>query len=575
MARIDTFPLPRRSVLAGAGAAVLGVATASALAGTARAAVTANGVDYSWSHPSITALRQGGYTFACRYLSWDQTKNLTPEEASSLAAAGIAVVCNWESTKGGALNGQAQGVADAREAQRQVAVCGQPAGRPIYFSVDVDAQTTDQPALDAYFDGVASVIGRSRTGAYGGYGVIKRLLDAGKIAWAWQTCTWSNGLWDPRAQLRQVQVNGTLDGVPCDFDQAQVADFGQWTTGQSGTAVTAVVGSNEVITLSDGRIALYTVRGDGNVWGKCQAQPGGTFSLWQQLSSGGGYQGRVAVLRDSADRIALYVRRGSGVYGASQASAGDSFSGWIAIGGAAPVAADPTAVYGSGGIIALYTTGSDGNVWGVNQVAAGGSWGSWQQLSTGGGFAGVPAAVADGSSRIALYVRRSGTVYGASQATAGGSFGGWITIGGGTAVAGDPAAVYGYGGVIALYATGPDGNVWGVNQVAAGGSWGSWQQLSTGGGFAGRSASIVDGDARIALYLRRAGTVYGTNQVSAGGAFGGWVPIGTNGAGITGDPGVVHGPGGILAIYAKTSADNESGVCQSAPGGSFGSWVQV
>ena len=87
-----------------------------------------------------------------------------------------------------------------------------------------------QPTINAYFDGIASVIGKSRTGAYGSYYVIKRLFDGGKIAWGWQTYAWSGGNWDSRAQLRQVQ-NG-LENGQLDKDQAMAADFGQW--GASG-----------------------------------------------------------------------------------------------------------------------------------------------------------------------------------------------------------------------------------------------------------------------------------------------------------------------------------------------------
>src|SRR6185312_5360978 len=118
-----------------------------------------------------------------------------------------------------------RGVAEAKEAEAQAKAVGAPAGRPIYFSLDFDATPGQQGAIDAYFEGVASVIGLARTGAYGGYYPIKRLFDAGKIKWAWQTYAWSGGQWDSRAQLRQVQ-NEVESGL--DKDHAVVADFGQW-----------------------------------------------------------------------------------------------------------------------------------------------------------------------------------------------------------------------------------------------------------------------------------------------------------------------------------------------------------
>jgi hypothetical protein len=120
----------------------------------------------------------------------------------------------------------------------------------IYFSVDFDATSGQQSAINAYFDGVASVIGRSRTGAYGGYHVIRRLFDAGKIAWGWQTYAWSGGQWDSRAQLRQVLNGITVDGADCDRNEAHDVDFGQWGGRPRGSA-------NIYGVLADGRLT-YT-----------------------------------------------------------------------------------------------------------------------------------------------------------------------------------------------------------------------------------------------------------------------------------------------------------------------------
>lgn len=195
--------------------------------GIAEAAGGRLGVDYSWARPSPAWLRSQGYTFAARYVSYSTSgKNITRDEADALIAAGLDVVLVWEQTPAAALNGYGQGASDARAAQQQALDAGAPPDRPLYFAVDFDASAAEQGALNAYFDGVASVIGRNRTGAYGGYYVIQRLFDAGKIAWGWQTYAWSYGHWDPRAQVRQVQ-NG-LAGGQMDLDQAIAPDFGQW-----------------------------------------------------------------------------------------------------------------------------------------------------------------------------------------------------------------------------------------------------------------------------------------------------------------------------------------------------------
>ncbi len=195
---------------------------------TESAATTQKGVDYSFARPSPAGIRAAGYTFAARYLSDDSSKNLSASEVKALRAAGVDVVANWENAATDALDGYATGVSDAKAADSQAKADGIPAGRPIYFSVDFDATPAQQTAINSYFDGVVSVIGLARTGAYGGYYVIQRLFDANKIKWGWQTYAWSGGQWDSRAQLRQVDNGVTVAGGSCDVDDAVAADFGQW-----------------------------------------------------------------------------------------------------------------------------------------------------------------------------------------------------------------------------------------------------------------------------------------------------------------------------------------------------------
>ena len=201
---------------------------------TSSAFTARKGVDYSFARPSPAGLHNEGYSFAARYFSYDNSgthgKILFAGEANALIAAGVDVVSNWEYGATDALGGFTSGVNDAKTAEAQAAAAGAPADRPIYFSVDFDATPADQTPINAYMDGVASVIGRNRTGAYGGYYVIKRAFDAGKIAWGWQTYAWSGGQWDPRAQLRQVQngITAAGDGACCDLDEAAADDFGQW-----------------------------------------------------------------------------------------------------------------------------------------------------------------------------------------------------------------------------------------------------------------------------------------------------------------------------------------------------------
>lgn len=194
------------------------------------------GVDYAWSRPGGAALKAAGMRFAARYLSADLTKNITRAEANDLAAHGVNVVVVWETTQRRATAGRAAGAADARTALGQATAAGMPSGRPIYFAIDYDAPESDQSAIDAYFSGVASVLGLARTGAYGGYWPLSRLKTAGLARWFWQTAGWSGSnrlsgmhLWQPASTV-------TINGVSCDHDTAMTADYGQWTPDRAPVA---------------------------------------------------------------------------------------------------------------------------------------------------------------------------------------------------------------------------------------------------------------------------------------------------------------------------------------------------
>jgi hypothetical protein len=186
------------------------------------------GVDYSVGFPGATGLKNAGVKFICRYLSpFGNSKNISASEAKAALSAGIAVVLVWETTADRMLSGSAAGASDARAASAMASSLGM-AGIPLYFACDFDSTAGQQTAINAYLDGVASAIGRSRTGIYGGYWPVKRALDAGKAAYAWQTYAWSGGNWDSRAHIQQYQNGVRVAGIDVDLDRSMKTDFGQW-----------------------------------------------------------------------------------------------------------------------------------------------------------------------------------------------------------------------------------------------------------------------------------------------------------------------------------------------------------
>jgi glycoside hydrolase-like protein len=186
------------------------------------------GVDYSWGRPDPRELFRLGKRFAVRYLSYDTSgKNLTKAEADRLSAAGLSIVSNWENAAGDQLGGYNRGAIHASEAARLHKACGGPAGRPIYFSVDFDASTSQLATCYNYLRGAASVIGWDRVGVYGGYRTINYMRDRG-VKWLWQTYAWSSGQWAAGTHLQQYHNGVKLAGADTDLDRAMQTDYGQW-----------------------------------------------------------------------------------------------------------------------------------------------------------------------------------------------------------------------------------------------------------------------------------------------------------------------------------------------------------
>jgi Domain of unknown function (DUF1906) len=189
----------------------------------------AEGIDYSYgSGLTANAMKAAGKHFAARYLAnLPNSKCITGGEASNLLKAGVSVVLVWETVADRVLSGHGGGASDAREADRQARSLGM-GGIPLYFACDIDASPGQQAAINAYLDGVASVIGHNRTGLYGGYWPVKRAFDAGKIRYGWQTYAWSGGNLDKRAQLFQYRNAVKLGPADVDLDRSMATDYGQW-----------------------------------------------------------------------------------------------------------------------------------------------------------------------------------------------------------------------------------------------------------------------------------------------------------------------------------------------------------
>lgn len=218
----------------------------------------------------IGALQDNEARFVGRYYSYNDEKNLSPEEALRLTGGGIAIVSVFEAKGDRYASFDAQhGRQDAAQALRLAGACGQPLGTAIYFAVDFDASEDELAGgVRQYFQAVqAGIAGRYRIGVYGS-GLACRILGNLGIAtlfWLSGARGWAESRSFTRWHIRQGGTTTILD-LSLDVDDAVDGDFGQWRrAGVPTPAVITIPSAREMQTALAAQ-RLYTATVDG-IWG--------------------------------------------------------------------------------------------------------------------------------------------------------------------------------------------------------------------------------------------------------------------------------------------------------------------
>ncbi len=174
-------------------------------------------IDYAWTHFTASQIEAMGFVGAQRYLSHDNSKDLSPQERDDLLAHGLSIGLVYESVANRAAQGFAAGHDDAVFANSQADALGYPGSCTLWFAVDFDAQPSQ---VQPYFDGIAAAQLRP-SAPYGSFSVVEGVHYP--APYAWQTAAWSGGRISSRAGLLQNGFHNTYDS-----NRVLVADFGQW-----------------------------------------------------------------------------------------------------------------------------------------------------------------------------------------------------------------------------------------------------------------------------------------------------------------------------------------------------------
>jgi len=185
------------------------------------------GIDYSWARPTGAKIHAAGYQFAMRYLSHDDGKTITADEAADLIGNGVDIGLVYESYARRPLEGHAAGVADGQTAVAEAEAIGFPHGCAIYAAADFDATEAQQAPIDDYLRGFTEgLAGKYETGIYGGFYVVKRCAANGTATKFWQTLGWSGGQVFDGVHIYQ---NGATDfGAGADVNEGRQDNLGNW-----------------------------------------------------------------------------------------------------------------------------------------------------------------------------------------------------------------------------------------------------------------------------------------------------------------------------------------------------------
>jgi hypothetical protein len=194
------------------------------------------GMDCAKDYSNFAAAIKGaGVGFVGRYYRWPASRwaPLTYGEAAALSDAGLFVVALWEWISNEISNfSYHDGFAQGSCAYRQAMTTHQPAGTPIYFTVDGDFDPNQIAGpVNDYFQGVADAfraMGRGQSvymvGVYGSgltcnwlrnQNMAERSWLAGSRGWyGYERCI----NWDIRQGFDDLNIPGLAPGAEGDYD---------------------------------------------------------------------------------------------------------------------------------------------------------------------------------------------------------------------------------------------------------------------------------------------------------------------------------------------------------------------
>ncbi|GAB3971011.1 hypothetical protein GCM10029978_045390 [Actinoallomurus acanthiterrae] len=570
----EPLGLTRRRFLGAAMAATGALALTTIDFGAARpvrAATYPKGLD-SNQDPDPGQIAAAGYTFLSYYLTGPGS--MTAAKVAACAAHGVAVIANFEQLADPTGRGHSGGQSDAQTALAAANACGIPGDRPIYFSLDYDVQPSGFAAVDAYLDGIASVLPPSRIGVYSSTWCIDHLAGNGKASWFWQSMSGGfsggqNATLNPHTHIWQRGYYTTPGGASCEWDYAITTDYGQWGTHRPQSAAPLWDSSWSVFNPVSGTTTVFGRGLDGSI-GFSQ-NSGGGWSKWVEVNPYWKFAGDPRAVFNTATNTTMVFGRGTdGSIGVSENSGG-GWSKWAEVNPYWKFAGDPTVVTSpTSNYTIVFARGNDGSI-GFSQNSGGG-WSKWAEVNPYWKFAGDPRAVFNTATNTTMVFGRGtdGSI-GVSE-NSGGGWSKWAEVNPYWKFAGDPTVVTSpTSDYTVVFARGNDGSI-GFSQNSGGG-WSKWAEVNPYWKFAGDPRAVFNTATNTTMVFGRGTDGSIGVSMNSGGGWSKWAEVNPYWK-FAGDPTVVTSPTSDYTVVFARGNDGSIGFSQNS-GGGWSKWVEV
>ena len=355
-----------------------------------------------------------------------------------------------------------------------------------------------------------------------------------------------------------------------------------------GAPATGVLGAPVAGHDLDGRMELFVVSKDGNLWHRVQAAANGNWGPWQAVvTHNPGISAPPQVGTDANGRLEVFgLQSGGKLWHVSQHTPNGAWGAGASLGAPAGGIIGGVCVGNEkNGRLEVFGVGSDDHLHHIAQTAPNGAWGHWKSLGAPApGIAiGDPRVINNADGRLEVFLlAKDNHVWHIWETAPNGGWSGWSSLGTPPAQISNGAPFVGRNadGRIEVFATGTNGSIYDIWQTAPNNGWSGWAELQPAMAvqFSGLGAVTNNQDGRFQLCFIGSDGALWTKAQSA--PSNGWSAArfldgAPPGSALNGDqiPATGRNADGRLAVFVAGSDGNIWQITQISPGGTWGALV--